>query len=232
MLLPIREHMTAKRIARFWSRVSVAGPDDCWLWQGRCTPAGYGAISFSVYAADGSEKTVNFLAHRVAKTLALGRDLTEPLLRHSCNVKPCCNPAHLIEGDHMANYVDSVAARTAVLGIEPCVFRGVVGVAHPASRFSEAQRARAIELWKQGFGLKRTAFLVGCHRTTVSRWLYDAFPGSFTMPAAVRRVRTAPEHASAVAQSEARASARREARETIRARTADLAALAAPSKSC
>ena len=59
------------------------------------------------------------LAHRVAFVLA-GGELADrrgqpgsrgELVLHSCDLKPCCNPAHLSLGDHERNMAEAVQRR-------------------------------------------------------------------------------------------------------------------------
>lgn len=71
---------------RFWARVRVGGPDDCWLWLGNCDRRGYGRTSGA-----GRER----MAHRVAYELRIGPIPSGLTLDHLCRVTGCVNPAHL-----------------------------------------------------------------------------------------------------------------------------------------
>ena len=83
---------------RFWLRVDKRGPDECWLWGGPPRPDGYGELTVDAKRA---------LAHRVAFLLTHGR---YPLVgRHSCDVRLCCNPAHILDGTKADNSRDMVA---------------------------------------------------------------------------------------------------------------------------
>lgn len=182
-ILPV---LTPKIIARLWSRIDKRGPDECWPWRGSVIN-GYGVMSIGL---KGSGKTLNLLAHRVTKTLQLCRAIT-PVLRHSCHNPPCCNPAHLLEGTHADNHADSVAAGRQNPEHIGTVNAGRYGVRASASKYTEAQRHRAIGLWRAGTTRHEIARLVGCHRETISRWLYDAFPIALRMPASSKRMRKA-----------------------------------------
>lgn len=71
---------------RFWSKVEVAGPDDCWLWQ-----ASTGSNGYAQAAYDGTMRP----AHRVAWEMFQG-PIPEGLhIDHLCRVRSCVNPAHL-----------------------------------------------------------------------------------------------------------------------------------------
>jgi hypothetical protein len=82
---------------RFWSRVDIRGPDDCWPWKGGRRVRGYGGLVF-----EGKPR----LAHHVSFRLTYGR--WPDYSRHSCDNEPCCNPAHLLEGTHADNMADKV----------------------------------------------------------------------------------------------------------------------------
>lgn len=79
----------------FWSRVDrAAGPGACWPWQGCLDANGYGWLRWQGRRAR---------AHRVALELD-GRPVPAGWHGiHLCNVKRCCNPAHLRPGPQCEN---------------------------------------------------------------------------------------------------------------------------------
>lgn len=89
---------------RFWEKVSLGSPDECWPWLAGTTQKGYGR--FKVVAGDLDQlKTENHHAHRVAFRLVHGR-WPVPHALHGCDNTVCCNavnPAHIHEGTQAQN---------------------------------------------------------------------------------------------------------------------------------
>jgi hypothetical protein len=102
------EYLTAQGLSRtfpdrFWSKVDVRGPDECWLWKASLTTGGYGQIS------RGQERLRPLSANRAAWLLCKG-PIPEGLeVCHQCPSGPnklCVNPAHLRLDDHAGNMAD------------------------------------------------------------------------------------------------------------------------------
>ena len=87
---------------RFWSKVDVRGPDECWPWTGAHIPQGYGSLG--AVLVEGEVKS-QVGAHRVSFFLEHGR--WPVVARHSCDVKDCVNPAHILDGSHADNARDA-----------------------------------------------------------------------------------------------------------------------------
>jgi hypothetical protein len=89
----------------FWKYTAVKSADECWLWFGYKDKDGYGRI------------TINYKdlrAHRVSYEFFHGS--TNQLVRHSCDVKNCVNPNHLISGTSGENSGDMVARNRSLTG--------------------------------------------------------------------------------------------------------------------
>jgi hypothetical protein len=80
--------LTPKQIKRFWSNVTIAGVNDCWLWTGSGCKNGRGLFSIR-------HKT--FIAARVAYAIAGNRSNSLYVLHNpvTCNNPACVNPKHL-----------------------------------------------------------------------------------------------------------------------------------------
>lgn len=90
-------HDSAKR---FWSKVKILGPDDCWEWQRGLDRKGYGQFSI------GFKK---WIASRFSYLLAHGSIPEGLSVLHTCDNPPCVNPKHLFVGTALDNCLDKVA---------------------------------------------------------------------------------------------------------------------------
>ena len=87
---------------RFWSKVDVRGPDECWPWHGATDKDGYGRFDLQR-----TPKRIRRNASGVALQLWIGPFVGFPM--HSCDNPPCCNPSHLSPGDNFQNMRQMVA---------------------------------------------------------------------------------------------------------------------------
>lgn len=98
------KNTTAPRIRgtlaeRFWPKVDVLGPDECWLWKAYIhDPSGYGQLS--------GDAGSSVYSHRAAYELFYGPIPNGLSVLHSCDNKPCCNPRHLRAGTQKDNLQD------------------------------------------------------------------------------------------------------------------------------
>ena len=86
---------TPSDIRRFWSKIAVGGPDDCWPWLDRLDADGYGRFRFN---------GANRKASRVAWAISNGRDPGAMRVLHRCDSPSCVNPAHL----HLGTQGDNI----------------------------------------------------------------------------------------------------------------------------
>lgn len=87
--------------AAFWAKVDKSGGEAaCWPWTGAITTHGYGCFNV---------KRRVYGAHKYAYMLTKGPVPAGMHVMHSCDNRPCCNPAHLSLGTALDNAADKVA---------------------------------------------------------------------------------------------------------------------------
>lgn len=126
---------SAKIIKRFWARVNIKDPDECWEWQAGFNSAkpgyDYGCLYF---------ERRSHLANRVSLSIKIGRRLKkEEHACHTCDNPRCCNPNHIFLGSHLANMRDMYAKGRN---------RPTRGEAHPGSKLTEEGVRRIRKLTK------------------------------------------------------------------------------------
>ena len=81
------------------------GPDACWQWKQK-PGAGKGRGKPRPYFSVAGRK---YLAYRLVYELVHGVELTQAqMIRHTCDNPLCCNPKHMLIGDHDDNMQDMV----------------------------------------------------------------------------------------------------------------------------
>lgn len=144
--IPILPYLEGKigelRMMRFWSKVDMRGPDECWEWQGGRTSGGYGRFKLASYRA--------VTASRVA---LIGNSRQEPVgmyVLHKCDNPPCCNPHHLFFGTNQDNMADKNAKGRARTGDQ-------AGEKNPRAKLTEAQIALIVQRIRDGWNNKQIA---------------------------------------------------------------------------
>lgn len=100
----IRGHSGGIREVPLFDHVDVRGPDECWPWTGLFDSHGYGKVRRG-------------RAPRLILAEKIGRDLLPgEVARHTCDNRPCCNPAHLTPGSHADNSRDAIERGRQVRG--------------------------------------------------------------------------------------------------------------------
>jgi hypothetical protein len=109
MLWGMDERIYAPKFrSRFWKKVAIGGPDDCWLWTGAQLGSngrhdeqrsGYGYMW-----VERQKKSV--YVHRVAWAYEYGDFHDVLVVCHHCDNPICCNPKHLFLGTRGANNRD------------------------------------------------------------------------------------------------------------------------------
>ncbi len=100
ILIHLQGPKREKVIERFWSKIAVGGPDECWDWQAGTAEGGYGRFKIASFEQRH--------ANRVAWAIANDQEPGDLVVRHTCDRPVCCNPAHLLLGTHADNTRDKM----------------------------------------------------------------------------------------------------------------------------
>lgn len=128
-------------LARFWSKVSVGDPYECWTWNAKKNEKGYGVFQ-------------DKKAHRVALELLEGPIASGSVVCHRCDNPSCCNPNHLFVSTIAANNADAAAKG-----------RSVSGDRHPKAKLTDAQ---VVEIRESDLSGRALAKKYGVSESTIS----------------------------------------------------------------
>jgi predicted transcriptional regulator len=139
---------TVKELARFMSKITIRGHDECWEWTGARIRFGYGHFTLN-------RRSVK--SHRLAVEWLANMPIGDLIVLHRCDNPPCCNPGHLAIGTHGDNSQDMLAKG-----------RQYGGETHHLARLGDDQIAQIIELRRQRMTVPKIASIVGCSWPHVS----------------------------------------------------------------
>lgn len=143
---------------RFWSKVAVRSPEECWLWTASVRDGGYGQIMLDRRIKGQSP------AHVVSWFLHAGAWPTPGLhVCHTCDTPACVNPAHLWLGTQSDNMQDCIqkrrngavthpesAARGNRNGLRLHRERAARGERNGNAKLTDVQWQEALVLWQSG----------------------------------------------------------------------------------
>lgn len=144
-------------LERFEDRYIPEPNSGCWLWFSNVNPStGYGR-----FYIDEEQKV---LAHQFSFAHYKGRLPHGLIIRHTCDIKCCVNPEHLIPGTHKQNTQDAIERGQHSMGIRSphaklseaevlIVFSAQESISEIARRFSisrmQVQRIKEKKTWRK-----------------------------------------------------------------------------------
>ena len=108
--MPPRKRTKPEAAVRFWEQVDIKGKDECWLFTGSCNQVnGYGNKHWNgrVFNAH----VVAYMIHHNFDSLPPKFNGSRTNIMHTCDVRLCCNPKHLVLGSTKLNQRDKVNKR-------------------------------------------------------------------------------------------------------------------------
>ena len=88
-------------VTRFWEKVDVRSPDECWPWLG----AKKGNHEYGILSVPNNNRKQVY-AHRVSAMIHFGMFSIKAMVCHHCDTPACVNPNHLYIGDVRSNARD------------------------------------------------------------------------------------------------------------------------------
>lgn len=143
-------NVSEKDKQRFWEKVDVRGPDECWEWSGSRKRRGYGQF----HLGDRIQA-----AHRVSARIA-GMGIKNLCVCHRCDNPPCVNPRHLFVGTNADNVRDRNKKGRTRTG-------RVRGEKHGAAKLTREQVLEIRRCLENGENQTRLARRFGVARVTI-----------------------------------------------------------------
>ena len=144
------------------SHTKIDPSTGCRIWLGCTLTGGYGQVRYHGQY---------HLVHRVVWELTYGRSPGALEVLHTCDRRPCCEPAHLFLGTQLDNVHDCMAKG-----------RKAIGERDGSHKLTEAQVGEIKELLVAGYTQVRIAAMFCVHPSTVSwiarniRWKHVPWP--------------------------------------------------------
>lgn len=150
----------ANTVENFWAGVDKRGDNECWEWNRKRSPKGYGELDYHKKC---------WRAHRLAYALTYGEFDPKLYVCHRCDNPPCCNPKHLYLGTCRDNLIERNMKGRNV---------NQKGEAHSQAKYTEATVLKVRADYAKGVTLAKISELHNVKMRSVSdivyrrRWLH------------------------------------------------------------
>jgi hypothetical protein len=134
---------------RFWKKVEVLGPDECWQWTASKARGGYGQFCFQKRPER---------AHRISYEITNGPIPPGLCVCHKCDDPGCCNPNHLFLGTNAENMTDKVEKGRQAR---------VQGSDQGSSKLTEVDIPLIVAAYESGLTLAEVGVMFGVRGETV-----------------------------------------------------------------
>ena len=105
--------------ARFLKFISINKETDCWEWNGKLSPEGYGRFRVK----DG-DKWNTYGSHRVSYSIFKGEIKKEMMIDHVCRNRKCVSPYHLRQVDAITNVHENSLSITHIASLKTHCIKG------------------------------------------------------------------------------------------------------------
>lgn len=143
--------LSEKDVSRFWSKVKIGGPDECWEWQAGKSEKGYGTFQL---------KNGNFFAHRISWVLSFGEIPNDYCVCHKCDNPACVNQKHFFLGTYDDNNKDRARKGRSA---------DVSGENNPSAKLKVGDVVLIKNMTEQGKSQRKIARMFGVGKSTVAR---------------------------------------------------------------
>lgn len=153
-----RDRAIGKAVARILLNTERVG--ECLVWQGNTNQFGYGITGVAAALSDVFPNPRCVFAHIVICRFVHGKKKHKHYeVLHSCDVKPCVNPAHLSWGSRSRNIREAHERELAPHGED-----------HVSSSLTDDQIRDVLARNAAGEGVPALASEYGVSRSTIYRW--------------------------------------------------------------
>lgn len=153
-------------IDRVLKKIQPITETGCWIFMGALNESGYGIVGVGArgYGVD--------RAHRITYSHFIGDIPQDMFVCHKCDVRSCCNPAHLFIGTNQDNVNDMVSKKRNSRPPSNTHIKGIVHVHHKLNDEKVKKmrilrdKGKTLKYLSDMFGVCDSVVLKICKRTS------------------------------------------------------------------